>query len=341
MVRVIFAAALIAVSMISFSPVAHASRTLDDVLARLEALEKENATLRKRVQRLEAADRERPVVASLPASAPAAPARTARSTPAVPSTATLTPAANQAYASITPPVEARNWTGLYLGASGGMRREDHTWTTNTFLGPPIGPVGQWPNSQDFNDTSARFGGFVGYNVQIGPKLVVGIEGDLAWGNTKTSTNYVIPGAGLGIFLAGPLAPNDTSEFKTEWDASLRGRVGALITPDTLAYLTGGVSWQRVKATATCDATTAFPGICVLASRSDTQSKTLTGWTLGAGIESTIANAWTGRLEYRYAQYSDFNALLMPTNCCDGNLNTTISLSTHTFIAGIAYKIGGY
>ena len=63
--------------------------------------------------------------------------------------------------------------------------------------------------------------------------------------------------------------------------------------------------------------------------------------LGGGIESIIAGAWTGRIEYRYAQYSDFNALLMPTNCCDGNLNTTISLSTHTFIAGIAYKLGGY
>lgn len=341
MVRVILAAALVAVSTIAFSPAAHATPSLNDVLARLDALEKENAGLRKRVQRLEAAERERPVVASLPATAPAPSARAARSAPIVPSAGALTPAASQAYASVLSPVEVRNWTGLYLGASAGLRREDHTWTTNAFLGPPAGPIGQWPNSQDFNDTGARVGGFLGYNLQIAPKFVVGVEGDFAWGSTKTSTNYVIPGAGFGIFPVGSLAPNDTSTFKTEWDASLRGRVGALITPDTLAYLTGGVSWQRVKATATCDATTFFPGICVLDSRSDTQSKTLTGWTLGAGLESVIAGAWTGRIEYRYAQYNDFNALLIPTNCCDGNLDTTISLSTHTFIAGIAYKIGGY
>jgi hypothetical protein len=73
MVRVVFATALIAVSMIAFTPAAHATRSLDDVLARLEALEKENAGLRKRVQRLEAAERERPVMASVPASAPRGP----------------------------------------------------------------------------------------------------------------------------------------------------------------------------------------------------------------------------------------------------------------------------
>lgn len=341
MVRIILAAAFVAASMIAFSPAAHATRSLDDVLARLDALEKENASLRKRVQRLEATERERPVMASLPAAAPAPSGRTARSASAVPSGATLTPAASQAYAAILTPVEARNWTGFYLGGSAGLRREDHTWTTNAFLAPPIGPIAQWPNSQGFNDTGARIGGFLGYNLQIAPRFVVGIEGDFAWGSTRTSTNYVIPGAGFGIFPIGGLAPNDTSEFKTQWDASLRGRIGALITPDTLAYLTGGASWQRVQATATCDATTFVPGICVIDSRSDTQSKTLTGWTLGAGLESVIAGAWTGRIEYRYAQYNDFNALLIPTNCCDGNLDTTISLSTHTFVAGIAYKLGGY
>ena len=340
MVRAVFAAALIAVSMIAFTPVAHATRSLDDILARLDVLEKENATLRKRVQRLETTERERPVVASLPATASNPSARAARSAPTLPSTAGLTPAASQAYAAVTTPVEARNWTGFYLGGSAGMRREDHRWTTNTLLGPPAGPVVSG-NGEDFSDTSARIGGFAGFNMQVTPKIVVGIEGDLAWGKTETGTQYAIPGTFGPLLPLFGVATNDTSQFKTEWDASLRGRIGALITPDTLAYLTGGASWQRVTATATCDANTFAPGVCVIASRSDTQSKTLSGWTLGAGLESVLSGAWTGRIEYRYAKYSDFNALLIPTNCCDGNLNTTISLATHTFIAGIAYKFGGY
>jgi outer membrane immunogenic protein len=332
MIRVVFAAALIAVSMISFTPAAHATRSIEDVLARLDALERENATLRKRVQRLEATERERPVVASLPTAAPRA---TAVARSAAPAPSAVSPAAGQAYAAVPTFAPPQNWTGLYLGASGGMRREDHKWTTNS-----TGLISMTaPNNEDLTDTGARFGGFIGYNFQLTPKLVAGIEADFAWGKTKTSTNQTIPGTIAGGPI--PFLLSDTSFFETQWDASLRARIGALVTPDTLAYLTGGMAWQRIKAQVTCDAN--FSPVCITTSLSDTQSDTLTGWTLGAGIESALAGAWTGRIEYRYAQYGDFNHLFMPlAGClCDGNLDTTISLSTHTFIAGIAYKFGGY
>jgi outer membrane immunogenic protein len=319
--------------MIVFTPMAHATRSLDDVLARLDALEKENATLRKRVQRLEAAERERPVVAALPASAPASSPRAVRTTPTLPSTARLTPAASQAYA-MTTPVEARNWTGAYLGLSGGMRRENHTWTTNSFAGFFTAS----PNGQDFNDTTARLGGFVGYNFQVARKIVAGIEGDFAWGKTKTGTSHGIPGTG-GLPI--PFMVNDTSSFETGWDASLRARIGALVTPDTLVYLTGGAAWQRISAGVTCDANSLL--VCATQSYGDTLKNTLTGWTFGAGVESMLAGAWTGRIEYRYSQYGNLNHLFIPLQgcLCEGNLDTTISLSTHTLIAGIAYKFGGY
>jgi outer membrane immunogenic protein len=324
--------------MIAVTPAAQATRSLDDVLARLDALEKENTSLRKRVQRLESAERERLVVAAIPAS----PARTVAPAAmrAAPAAVAISPAAGQAFAAVPAIEQARNWTGLYLGASAGLRREDHKWSTNTFLGPPAGPVVGF--SENFNDTGARIGGFAGYNVMLTPKIVASIEGDFAWGRTETSTKNVIPGTfGAALVLFGPFVPNDSSEFKTGWDATLRGRIGALITPDTLAYVTGGAAWQRITATATCDANVLTPGVCVIGSRSDTQHKTLTGWTLGAGVEAVLAGAWSGRIEYRYAQYKDFSHLFIPTDCCDGNLNTTISLATHTFIAGLAYKFGGY
>jgi outer membrane immunogenic protein len=335
MVRVVFATALIAVSMIAFTPAAHATRSLDDVLARLEALEKENAGLRKRVQRLEAAERERPVMASVPASAPRGATAAARA--ATPAAVTISPAAGQAFAAVPTFVQPQNWTGLYLGASGGMRREDHKWTTNS-----IGSIAfTMPNNEDFNDTGARFGGFIGYNIHLIPKLVAGIEADFAWGRTKTGTNHTIPGTVAGGPIPLLFALNDTSSFETEWDASLRARIGALVTPDTLVYLTGGMAWQRIKAQATCDAT--FSPVCFTQSHAETRKDTLTGWTFGGGIESVLAGAWTGRIEYRYTQYSDFNHLFfpMPGCLCDGNLDTTISLATHTFIAGLAYKFGGY
>jgi outer membrane immunogenic protein len=337
MVRIVFAAALVAASMIAFSPAAQATRSLDDVLARLDALEKENASLRKRVQRLEAVDRERPVMASLPASKPNSERGVSAARNPAAAAVAISPVAGQAYAAAPNFEQARNWSGLYFGASGGMRREDHKWTTNSVGGAFI----MAPNNEDFSDTGARFGGFVGYNMQLTSNVVAGIEADFAWGKTSTGTNHIIPGTVAGpvpLFLGGP---NDTSSFETEWDASLRARIGALITPDTLVYLTGGAAWQRIKAQVTCDAT--FSAVCITASHVDTKSDTLTGWTFGGGIESVLAGAWTGRIEYRYAQYGDFNNLFMPLpGClCDGNLDTTISLSTHTFIAGLAYKLGGY
>jgi outer membrane immunogenic protein len=337
MLRMALAAAAIAASLSFFGPAAQAARSLDDVLARLDALEKENESLRRRVQRLEAAERERPVVASLPTSAARSAAPAARSV--IPAAAAIPPAAGQAYAAVPAPEVMRNWTGLYIGASAGLRREDHKWTTNAFLVPAFGSA---PNNEDFSDTGARVGGFAGFNMHVTPKIVIGIEGDIAWGSTETSTKYIIPGTGIGNFpIFGGLAPNDSSQFKTEWDASLRGRLGALITPDTLAYLTGGAAWQHIKATATCDASVPLPNACLFTSASETQSKTLTGWTLGAGVETTLGQYWTGRIEYRYADFSNFNHLFLPLPFGDGNLDTTIKLATHTFTAGLAFKFGGY
>lgn len=344
MLRFLLAGVALAVSISTFSPEVHAARSLDDVLARLEALEKENEGLRRRVQRLETAERERPVVASLPRSEapsgqPALRAGSANPRAVSAAVAAVSPTARGAYAAGPSFEQVRTWTGFYLGASGGLRREDHKWTTHSFLNPAFGSA---PNNEDFSDSTARFGGFVGYNWQISPKIVVGVEGDVAWGETKTSTQYIIPGTGIGNFpIFAGLAPNDSSQFKTEWDASLRARLGALITPDTLAYMTGGVSWQRISATATCDANVPLPNACFFTSGSETVTKTLTGWTLGAGVETTLGQYWTGRIEYRYADYNDLNHLFLPLGTGDGNLDTTIKLQTHTFTAGLAYKFGGY
>ncbi len=338
MLRIIFSAVCLALALSLGSAASQASPTTDAILERLNALEKENANLRKRVQRLEG-EREQLRTASVSASAPASPSSPTAARSATIAAPALPPAANQAFAAYPVQEQVRNWTGAYAGISAGARREDHTWQTNSFMN---GSFASSPNSQDFNDTTARIGGFVGYNWQMGPRLVAGIEGDFAWGKTSTGTNHAIPGTGVGVFpIFGGLTPNDSSSFETSWDASLRARLGALITPDTLAYITGGAAWQRIKATATCDASVPLPGVCAFESVTDTQSKTLGGWTLGAGIETALWGYWTGRIEYRYSQFRDFNHLFLPTDCCDGNVDTTIKLATHTFSAGVAYRFSGY
>jgi hypothetical protein len=37
-----------------------------------------------------------------------------------------------------------------------------------------------------------------------------------------------------------------------------------------------------------------------------------GWTAGIGLEALLSNSWTGRIEYRYADYGNVNDLMTAT-----------------------------
>ena len=99
-----------------------------------------------------------------------------------------------------------------------------------------------------------------------------------------------------------------------WDASVRGRLGYLVTPDTLIYGTGGVAFQNIEAFGQCGSlissalcftttgqTAPSPGI--------TQSTTLVGWTIGAGVEAHLWGNWLLRAEYRYADFGAWQHFL--------------------------------
>jgi outer membrane immunogenic protein len=134
-------------------------------------------------------------------------------------------------------------------------------------------------------------------------------------------------------------------MEAKWDAGLRGRVGFLINPTMLVFATGGVSWLSVESTASCG--TSFPvGWCVAAGRlgtSDTASKTLTGWTIGGGVEAMVWNYWLARVEYRYADYDSYGANLL-TGGTVANIDAIAAdfkYQTHTILFGLAYKFGDY
>jgi outer membrane immunogenic protein len=58
--------------------------------------------------------------------------------------------------------------------------------------------------------------------------------------------------------------------------------------------------------------------------------TLSGWTVGPGVETVIFGGWSTKLEYRYSQYETRSML---------GGGTSIQPSTHTVRAGLAYKFG--
>jgi len=79
----------------------------------------------------------------------------------------------------------------------------------------------------------------------------------------------------------------------------------------------------------------------------THSQTLTGWTIGGGVEAMLGHNWLARAEYRYADFGtvNFNDVRTCTGCTFPAQSTPLSVSyamrvaTQTAMVGLAYKFG--
>ncbi len=117
-----------------------------------------------------------------------------------------------------PVVAAPSWTGFYAGASVGKRwtKADETTTSFLELGTPLTfPIVAVP----FNGDAFRFAGHLGFNWQLAPRWVAGVEVDYGSADTTaTLVGFIYPNA------FGPgFAPADSFSVKTTWDASARVR----------------------------------------------------------------------------------------------------------------------
>ena len=147
----------------------------------------------------------------------------------------------------------------------------------------------------------------GRNWQRG-SIVYGIEGDADIANIKGSADFLYAGG-----VAGTLS------FRSDWQASLRVRVGYAMDR-TLIYGTGGIAFGHAK----LDGTSA--GVAA------TDSNTHVGWTLGAGVERAFKSNWIGRIEARYTDFSneDYDLGALGSNISSGWTQTTVTV-------GLSYK----
>jgi outer membrane immunogenic protein len=246
------------------------------------------------------------------------------------------------YTKAPAPVVADNWTGFYLGGSIGGRWSDPTWTT-TCVSFPCFPLTHFlafatgnPNAS-FEESTVRLGGYFGYNLQLSPLWVAGLEGDFAYGNAS-HTMAGVPG------LFTPILPpmGATSSIKEGWDGSVRARLGFLVTPAVLVYGTGGAAWQRTEASVNCTATD--PG-CTGIAEQETYSRTMAGWTIGGGVEGMLWGNWLVRLEYRYSDYGTLqhiffaNTPVPPPMTSLAEIAMSAPIATNMVTVGLAYKFG--
>jgi outer membrane immunogenic protein len=248
------------------------------------------------------------------------------------------------FASAAPPAPpVYSWTGFYVGGSVGERWSNPTWTTNC-IGAPCSPPNIFaafatanPNA-DFNVSTGRFGGYVGYNLQASQLWVAGVEADFAYGNGN-QTMAGIPGQ----FTATVPPGGSTASIKEGWDGSARARLGFLVTPAVLIYGTGGIAWQHAEADAQCPAVGS--GCSLGVADQEAYSTTMVGWTVGGGGEAMLWGNWLVRAEYRYSNYGTLqhaffaNTVVPLAPPGTASINMSAPISTNMATVGLAYKFG--
>jgi outer membrane immunogenic protein len=355
------ASTLVAIMIAAQALVPLKAMAAEDGSSGLAELKKENAQLREELAALRERDRLKSEISTVRA-------RVERPVPATPAAAVPT-SVRGAYAADKPvykavpyvqPAAATSWNGFYAGLNVGAREDQVGATTvseRQFVAglPPFPPtLFAGPNASVSQSAwSFRVGPYVGYNWQLGSQWLVGIEGDWAWADRKTTfVGSAYPGT---VVFAGIGSP-DTFTVRTQWDAAIRARVGLLATPNLLLYLAGGPAWMNVETTSACVAggpnrpcfgisPPFLTGLNVTQSVF-TNNSTKPGWTLGGGAEAMFAPGWIVRAEYRYSDYGTIShtdtRLLLPGAAlifgADG-FNETYGVHVRTNLAtlGIAHK----
>ena len=249
-----------------------------------------------------------------------------------------------------------DWSGFYVGVQAGEKWKTDDWTTGclaTGIGGAVFGCGGIANffvndgtgSQRFSNSGFRWGFYGGYNLQVNQNWLVGVEAD--WGYYKQSASLpFIPGCSTVACNSGNAPPfaGDSTTVTNKWDGSLRGRLGVLVMPNVLLYGTGGVALQRVEENLTCTSQTFSPtgaggAACFGANKSETQQKTLFGYTIGGGLEWKAWQNVVLRGEYRYSEFQQFAPTFFGGQ---GDIVVPASIKVRSNIAtfGIAYLFGG-
>jgi len=194
-----------------------------------------------------------------------------------------------------------NWTGFYIGGNLGG-----AWTSGTLTDNFTGA------SFSGNHSGFIGGGQIGYNWQVAPQLVLGVESMFDGTSLGKSSNTIT--AVNGNVLQG--------SAHTNWLSTVAGRVGYAAN-NWLFYGKGGGGWVNNSATVT-DVTTGV---------SFTNSNTNSGWLAGAGIEYGLTRNWTTKVEYDHLGLSNW------TRASPLFVGDTITLSRqiNMVTVGVNYK----
>jgi outer membrane immunogenic protein len=209
------------------------------------------------------------------------------------------------------------WCGWYVGLNAG-------WTGTDAGAGGLGSVlavGAIPASVGNRTSGFIGGGQIGYNWQTG-NWVAGLEADFDGVSAKATTTVIFPG-GLGFV---PLTTTYTHQL--DWLSTVRGRLGALVAPNLLLYVTGGLAVGEVKTGSAFLCPTCAPASATEATTNLTSSSTRAGGTVGAGFEWMIAPHWSVKAEYLYATLGNTSNTITYNYGAGNAIASTLTSTVH-------------
>jgi outer membrane immunogenic protein len=200
-------------------------------------------------------------------------------------------------------VPVYSWSGFYIGFHGGWGFANVHFT-NT-----VADIG------DHTMDGGLAGGHIGYNWQMSPSWLVGIEASGTWSGVKKT-------------VVGPLFPsfaNDSWTTDVKWLATVTPRIGVTIS-SWMWYLKGGVAFAGI------DHRLASPIGPVSFDTSDTK----VGWTGGFGGELLLASNWILGIEGNLYGFGHTSVHSGIANFPDHDFDVTM----WSVLGRVSYKFGG-
>ena len=216
----------------------------------------------------------------------------------------------QAADPVSPEPAAIDWSGFYAGVHGGWAwgdAESEYGNDDYNEGGLFGcDFGAWGCAVDLEPDGGFVGAQAGFNFVFDNGLLLGVEGDYALASLSDDGE-----AGVGFF-------NTHVDLDIDQLASVRARLG-MAMGQWLPFVTAGWGWAHGDR----ETFNSFFG-------TSSDSNWHDGWTVGAGAEYAINDAWSLKAEYRYY---DLGEETYGVNAIGGE-GTEVDLDLHTVLVGV-------
>jgi outer membrane immunogenic protein len=217
------------------------------------------------------------------------------------------------------PVVVYEWTGVYIGGLIGG-----AWSTHDVSDQALGPLLGAPYAQGIAASGLIGGVDGGARYQFG-KLVLGVEGDITWGNLN--------GTNADSFGPDSFTISRAITADTKWTATAAATFGIAGDGDWLLYGKAGVAFANTGYTDSWS----VPGMLPFGG---TATETTVGWTAGTGVEWAFSSAWSLKVEYDYLDFGKHNVTINESPLGPGVMPMTQDRNhINQFKAGLNWRIG--